>query len=474
MCSAFLESSAQMNHGSLLLVDDDPPILDAMAEYLRSLGHRTETATSCLDALQRMAEYPFDVVVCDVNLRDRDGFHLLEWARQNTPDTAIILLTGFGTIEHAVEAIRLGAFDYLTKPIIDDELNFSIERALGQRRIVQENKSLRAQLDQRYGMGNIIGRDYKMLKMFDLIESVADTRTTVLILGESGTGKTMTARAIHQLSSRRDKPFVEVACGALPDSLLESELFGHVAGAFTGAVHDRVGKFLQADGGTIFLDEMATASPSLQVKLLRVLQDREFEPVGGTKTHKVDIRLILATNADLEELVAKGEFRQDLYYRINVITLTQPPLRERIGDIPLLLQHFLEEFKEQTGKQVVGFSDAAVQTLQRYHWPGNVRELVNVVERSVVLSKGQYIGVDDLPEAIRRGSPLGESIQGRISSSTPLKAALADPERQILIEALESNGWNRQNTAKMLGINRTTLYKKMKKYGIEFEKQLQH
>lgn len=461
-----------MTNGSLLLVDDDKYVLDAMADYLRGLGYRAETSTCYRDAIQRMREYPFEVVVCDVNLPEQDGFELLEWARQNTPETSVILLTGFGTIENAVEAIRLGAFDYLTKPIICDELSFSIERAVGQRKIVQENKTLRAQLNERFGLGNLIGRDYRMQKMFDLIESVADTRATVLILGESGTGKTMTARAIHQQSARRGKPFVEVACGSLPDSLLESELFGHMAGSFTGATGDKMGKFLAADGGTIFLDEMATASPSLQVKLLRVLQDREFEPVGGNKTHKVDVRVILATNADLEEMVAKGEFRQDLYYRINVITLTQPPLRERIGDIPLLLEHFLREFNSQNGKHIEGFSEAAVQLLQRYNWPGNVRELVNIVERSVVLAKSNMIGTEDLPEALRRQAAAPEFGNSR-ANATPLKAALANPERQILLEALESHGWNRQNTAKALGINRTTLYKKMKKFSIDFDKQMQ-
>jgi DNA-binding NtrC family response regulator len=460
-----------MNHGSLLVVDDDRPLLESMAEYLRSLGHRTETATAAREAMSRMKEYPFDVVICDVNLPDQDGFHLLEWARQNTPDTQVILLTGFGTIESAVEAIRMGAFDYLTKPLIDDELNFSIQRALGQRQIVAENKQLKAQLDQRFGIGNIIGHDYRMLKMFDLIESVADTRTTVLILGESGTGKTMTARAIHQLSNRRDKPFVEVACGALPDSLLESELFGHVAGAFTGATGNKEGKFLQANGGTIFLDEIGTASPSLQVKLLRVLQDREFEPVGGNKTFKVDVRMILATNLDLEEQVRKGLFRQDLYYRINVVTLTQPPLRERIGDIPLLAEHYLREFVAQTGKKVTGFSQQAMQLLQRYRWPGNVRELVNVVERAVVLTKNPVIQPSDLPEALRAEEHTWTSGELR-PSGNHLKAALASPEKQLILEALEAHGWNRQNTAAALGINRTTLYKKMKRYGISFEQQV--
>ncbi|GAB4151080.1 MAG: sigma-54 dependent transcriptional regulator [Planctomycetaceae bacterium] len=458
------------NDGSLLVIDDDKHVLEAMADYLRQLGYRTETASTCLEAIERMREFPFEVAICDVCLPDADGFHLLDWAIENVPETAVILLTGYGTIESAVEAIRMGAFDYLTKPVIDEELSLSINRAIEKQRIVKENKTLKAQLNQRFGLANIVGQDYKMQRMFDLIESVADTQTTVLVLGESGTGKTMTARAIHQASNRRDKPFVEVACGALPDSLLESELFGHVAGAFTGATSDKVGKFLQADGGTIFLDEIATASPSLQVKLLRVLQDREFEPVGGTETHKVDVRLILATNVDLEEAVRKGEFREDLYYRINVITLTQPALRERIGDIPLLTEHYIAKFNEQTGKSIKGFDDAAMRLMQNYHWPGNVRELVNVVERAVVLSKDTVIQPHDLPASVRQEN--AHSPGGQAGLAGGLKDSLAEPERQIILEALEANSWNRQQTANMLGINRTTLYKKMKKYGIKFERQL--
>ncbi|MEO2015177.1 MAG: sigma-54 dependent transcriptional regulator, partial [Fuerstiella sp.] len=320
---------------------------------------------------------------------------------------------------------------------------------------------------------NIIGKDYKMLRMFELIESVADTRTTVLILGESGTGKTMTARSIHQLSNRADKPFVEVACGSLPETLLETELFGHVAGAFTGATHDKIGKFLQADGGTLFLDEVATASPQLQVKLLRVLQEREFEPVGGNETHKVDVRLVLATNQDLEECVRRGEFREDLFYRINVITLTQPSLRERLGDIPLLLDHYLKQFQLQTGRAIEGVDDAAVHALQQYQWPGNVRELVNVIERAVVLCKTDRITVGDLPEKLFSENELQSRIETHLGGAS-LKKALTTPERQLIVQALESNGWNRQNTAKSLGINRTTLYKKMKKYDIDFETVYKH
>ena len=457
--------------GSLLIVDDDKHICEAMADYLRSLGFRTETALNCQEGIDRLEDSRFDVVICDVHLPDQDGFHLLEFAVENKPETAIILLTGYGTIESAIEAIRMGAFDYLTKPVIDEELLMTIQRALSRKEIVEENKTLRGRLDAKYGLQNIIGHDYKMARMFDLIESVADTRATVLILGENGTGKTITARAIHQLSNRKNKPFVEVACGALPENLLESELFGHVKGSFTGATSDKIGKFLQADGGTLFLDEIATASPSLQVKLLRALQDREFEAVGSTETHKVDVRLIFATNADLEEMVRKGEFRQDLYYRLNVISITQPPLRERIGDIPLLIEHHLRILNEQNGKSVARFEDKALQLMQSYSWPGNVRELVNVIERAVVLSKGETIHAYELPENMH-DEAAGGGFSGNLVDSGSLKTAMAAPERQIIIEALEANGWNRQETAKMLGINRTTLYKKMKKYDIDFDKQM--
>jgi len=454
--------------GSLLVVDDDRHIQSAMADYLRGLGHRTETASTCTEALSRMEEFPFEVVICDVNLPDSDGFHLLQWTRDHAPETSVILLTGFGTIESAVEAIRMGAFDYLTKPVIDEELRFSIERAIGQRQIVEENRKLKAQLSQRFGLSSVIGKDYKMLRMFELMESVADTKTTVLILGESGTGKTMTARALHQLSNRREKPFVEVACGALSETLLESELFGHVAGSFTGASHDKVGKFLQADGGTLFLDEIATASPALQVKLLRVLQDREFEPVGGNFTHKVDVRLVLATNVNLEDAVRQGRFREDLYYRINVITLTQPSLRDRIGDIPLLAQHYMNYFCEQTGRKVSEIDDMAIHAMQNYNWPGNVRELVNVIERAVVLCRDGRITTSDLPEKLFAGQENRTTVAASLGNAS-LKAALTEPERQLIIHALESTGWNRQKTAKALGINRTTLYKKMKRYDIDFE-----
>ena len=299
--------------------------------------------------------------------------------------------------------------------------------------------------------------------MFDVIDAVADTRATVLVTGESGTGKSLVARAIHRRSSRRDKPFVEIACGALPETLLESELFGHAAGAFTGAVGEKLGKFKLADEGTIFLDEISTASPAMQVKLLRVLQDLEFEQVGGTKTFHVDTRVVLATNDDLGRMVAEGRFRQDLFYRINVINVELPPLRERVADIPLLAEHFLRQVCEDAGKQVRGFTDEAVAALERYRWPGNVRELQNAIERAVLLGRESVVGVDDLPPTVTASGRLSaQQIAGQ-----SLKEALESPERAIIREVLEANRWSRNATADALGINRTTLYKKMKRLGLE-------
>ena len=452
-----------MKAASLLLVDDDRQVLSSMADWLRQQGYELDTAAGRADALVALARKSYDIVLADIRLGDGDGFDILAHCRQHRPATSVILITGYGSVDSAVEAIRAGAFDYLTKPLIDDELEMSLERALNQRKVIEENKNLKAQLDLRFGMENIVGHDHRMLRIYDMIDSVADTRATILITGESGTGKSMIARAIHRRSSRRDKPFVEVACGALPETLLESELFGHVAGAFTGATGDKMGKFKQADEGTIFLDEIGTASPSMQVKLLRVLQELAFEQVGGTKTFTIDTRVILATNEDLGALVAQGRFRQDLYYRVNVINIELPPLRERISDIPLLANHFLAKACEESGKRVGGFTDHAMTAMQAYRWPGNVRELQNVIERAVLLGKSDKVGVEDLPGNLLAAGPVHLDPVGNRS----LKQALETPERQIILEVLESNHWNRHATAEALGINRTTLYKKMKRLGLE-------
>ncbi len=452
-----------MKNGALLLVDDDRRVLESMADWLRSQGHRVDTAASYAQAVAAVDKKNYDLVLADIRLGDGDGFDLLAHCRSAHPAAAVILLTGYGTAEAAIEAVRAGAFDFLTKPLIDDELEMAIERAFSQQTVIEENKNLKAQLDLRFGMESVVGNDHRMRRVFDMVEAVADTKTTVLITGESGTGKSLIARAMHRRSSRRSGPFVEVACGALPENLLESELFGHVAGAFTSAAGDKVGKFQQSEGGTIFLDEIGTASPAMQVKLLRVLQEFEFEPVGGNKTIHVDTRVILATNEDLAQRVAEGKFRQDLFYRVNVINIELPGLRDRVADIALLARHFLAQVCEETGKQVRGFSDEALTALSRHSWPGNVRELQNVIERAVLLGKGDLIRLEDLPRAVAAGAPVVVEPLGKRT----LKKALEAPERQIILEVLESCAWNRHLTADTLGINRTTLYKKMKRLGLD-------
>jgi len=451
----------------ILIVDDDRIILDSLGEFLRLEGYQVETATDVASALAVMGRQRVQLLITDVNMPRADGFELLRTIRQRFADTVVIVITGYGTIESAVEAIKMGAYDYLTKPIIDDEMRLVTQRALQQHSLIQENRSLKEQLGLRYSLENIIGSDYRMMKIFDLIESVADTRTTVLLNGESGTGKSLVARAIHQHSSRRDKPFVEVSCGALPETLLESELFGHVKGSFTGATHDKPGKFTAADGGTIFLDEISAASPALQVKLLRVLQERRFEPVGSNQTQTVDLRVLLASNRDLQEDVKANRFRQDLYYRINVVTIQMPALRERLADIPLLAEHFLSRYRQQLRKEVLDLTPEAVSALRRYTWPGNVRELENAIERAVVLTKGRHIAPDDLPPTVVEGAAAAPAQpSGEVA---PLKQALEGPERRIIEAALAAHHWNRQLTAEALQINRTTLYKKMKRYGLERE-----
>lgn len=453
-----------MIQGTLLLVDDDRALLESMTDWLRDQGLTVDPSIGYADALDKLRQKSYDMLLIDVRLQDGDGFDLLEQVRRNYPETHVVMMTGYGDADSAVEALRAGAADYLTKPIIDEELLMAMERAFNQRQVIEENTQLKKEIEKHHAMDNIVGQNPQMLKIFDMVESVADTKATVLITGESGTGKSMIARAIHRHSSRAAKPFIEVACGALPENLLESELFGHVAGAFTGASSNKVGKFMQANGGTIFLDEIGTASPAMQVKLLRVLQELEFEQVGGDKTFKVDVRIILATNEDLADAVADGRFRQDLYYRVNVINVALPSLRERQSDIQLLAQSFLEELKEDTNRTVKGFSDEAVAALENYPWPGNIRELQNVVERAVLLGKGEMIEASDLPRDVTGG---GRSMSiPRIGTMT-LKEALEEPERRIILEVLESNNWNRNATADTLGVNRTTLYKKMKKLGLE-------
>jgi len=469
----------------ILLVDDDYHLASSLGQWLIELGYDVDVANDLSQARHHLGGRPFDLIITDLRLGGEDGFDLIRYATKQHPDTAVLVMTGYATPDTAVEAVRAGAFDLLTKPVIDDELMLAIDRAINHHKVEQENESLRRQLDRRSGLENILSHDYRMMKIFDVIDSVADARASILITGENGTGKSMIARAIHHRSSRRGGPFVEVACGALPDTLLESELFGHVAGAYTGANTDRIGKFELADAGTLFLDEIGTATPAMQVKLLRVLQEFQFEPLGGMETRKVDTRVILATNQDLDAGVADGTFRQDLYYRINVINIVLPSLRERPGDIPLLVDHFLREAAEAGSRDVEGFDREAITVLQAYRWPGNVRQLENVVERAVLLGSDRVLGVHDLPPEVLAGtsheaaggsqggmngfssSASMSSAANVIAAGRSLREALEAPEREIILHSLRRHAWNRAATADELEINRTTLYKKMKRLGLD-------
>jgi DNA-binding NtrC family response regulator len=460
----------------ILIVDDDPVVAESLAEFLRSEGHTASIAGNAAEAIAHLdtadrAGSPAELVIADVSLPGEDGFSLLRRIAKDHPGTAVIVLTGYGTIESAVRALRLGAADFLTKPVVDAELRASVNRALEHRALLADGPGGgRRRIERKAALQAIVGSDHRMVRVFDLIQAVAPSRTTVLMTGESGTGKSMIAHAIHRAGPRRDKPFVEISCGSIPDTLLESELFGHVKGAFTGAHADKTGRFLAANTGTIFLDEINSASPGMQLKLLRIIQERRFEPVGSTQTAEVDVRIILASNQPLEELVTEGKFRHDLYYRINVVSIDLPPLRERTSDIPALAEHFLRLHAAELGKQIAGFSAEALERLKQYRYPGNIRELQNIVERAAVLSSRPTIGVDDLPPRVAQDvieSPSGPGAPEAPWSPMPLEQALREPERRIILKALKANHWNRQKTAEQLGINRTTLYKKIRALDIE-------
>lgn len=456
----------QQKNQQILLVDDDRHLLESMGAWLVEQGFTVSLASNSEEALRLLSEKDHDLALIDLRLGDEDGMALLRESKKHHPNLVVVLMTGYATVDTGVEAIRAGAFDLMTKPLIDDEILMAFDRALSQQKVLEENEQLKTQLDKRFGRDSIVGNDARMQKTFDMVDNIADTKATVLITGESGTGKSLIARAIHQRSNRRKAPFVEVACGALPENLLESELFGHVAGSFTGASTNKVGKFKQADGGTIFLDEIGTASPGMQVKLLRVLQELEFEQVGGTKTFKVNTRIILATNEDLSLAVAEGRFREDLYYRVNVINIELPALRQRVSDIPMLAQHFLTKVCNEENKQIEGFDAGAMRAMQDYSWPGNVRELQNIVERAVLLGSGPVLGLQDLPAHIT-ACGTGTLKIAPTGKRQTLKEALEGPERQIILQCLRENNWNRNQTAEQLSVNRTTLYKKMKKLGLE-------
>jgi len=457
--------SGNNNGRHILIVDDEPLVRRSLSELLTLSGYAVSTAGNGKEALDLLKTYNADIIISDLKMPEMDGTQLLRQIRNNYPDIAFILITGYGSIENAVDAMRDGAYDYITKPIIDSEVKILLERIVSQRRIMEENVRLKEELSssRKERFHNIVGKTPSMQKIYALIEAIMHTRANVLIHGESGTGKHVIAHAIHKYNEQeRGKPFVEVSCGALTETLLESELFGHVKGAFTGAIKDKPGRFELADGGTLFLDEIDAFSPHLQVKLLRVLQEGEFERVGDTKTIKVDIRIIAATNQGLQELIRQGKFRTDLYYRLNIISIEVPPLRERKDDIPLLVSEFIKTHSKHTSRKIEGVSKDALALLMSYDWPGNIRELENVIERAIILTKGNLINACDFPDFL---------INLRLESapdnaSQRLKDALTYPEKELILNALKAVEWNRNEAAGKLGINRTTLYKKMRKFGL--------
>jgi DNA-binding NtrC family response regulator len=458
-----------MRNESILIADDALDIRASMAELLRSEGFAADTVADGQEAMEKVDSRFFDVVLTDLAMPRKDGMEVLKYVNEHSPETICIIITGYGSIRNAVEAMRIGAFDYMTKPVKAEEVMLVIERALEVRDLRRENRSLKRQLRTRYGFDRIVGKSLPMQAVFDMIEKVAGTESTVLISGESGTGKELIAHAIHYASDRRDRPFVPINCAAIPEELLESELFGHEKGAFTHAIRTRIGRFELGNKGTIFLDEVGEMSPALQVKLLRVLQERQFERVGGVRTIQVDIRILAATNRPLEDMVREGRFREDLFYRLNVIPIRVPPLRERITDIPLLIRHFLEKIRHKKNTAVERIEDDAVQCLTAYDWPGNVRELENMIERLVILGTGPLITVDNLPEHIakarRRMAPNGVVVPAPSLPDEGLSLSLAveQLEKILILEALERTGGVKNRAAKLLRLNRTTLIEKMKR-----------
>jgi DNA-binding NtrC family response regulator len=448
----------------ILIVDDDAEVLEVIADVLRDGGYVVNTAPGGAKAIKAVDAEFYDLVVTDLKMPKVDGMKVLKHIVDQSPDTMCIILTGYGSIESAVEAIKAGAFHYITKPVKSNEILMVVEKALKYKLLERENILLRQQLKKKYRFENFVGDSSPIQEVFELIEKVADTDSTVLITGESGTGKELIAKAIHYNSYRRDNPMVVINCGAIPEELLESELFGHERGAFTGAHKSRMGRFELANGGTIFLDEIGDMSPNLQVKLLRVLQEQKFERVGSTRTIGVDIRTIAATNQDLFSAVKKGSFREDLYYRLNVIPIKVPPLRQRRSDIPLLVDFFVKKFGQEKQKRVKGFTSQAMDAVLKYEWPGNVRELENLIERVVILAGGDEIGLDDIPEPVKGRAETIESLGITIpKSDIPFEHAVEEYEKGLILQALHETNWVKTKAAKLLKMNRTTLIEKMKK-----------
>jgi two-component system response regulator AtoC len=448
----------------ILIVDDDEITCNLLEEVLSKEGYGVDKALNGREAIDKGEKKAYDVVLTDIRMMDVDGMEVLRAYRQKSPDTIIIMMTAFGSIETAIQAIKEGAYDYVSKPFKLDEIKLTIRRSLEQKRLLQENILYRQELITKYKLENIVGRSPQMLQVYKTVARVAESRSTVLITGESGTGKELVARAIHFNSPRSSKPFVAVDCGSLAETLLESELFGHVRGAFTGAVANKKGLFEEAENGTCFLDEVGDISLAMQAKLLRIIQEHEIKRVGGTETIRIDVRIVAATNKNLEELVVEKKFREDLVYRLNVVSIHLSPLRERMDDVPILADHFLRKYAAENKKAVSRISTEAMDLLLRYHWPGNVRELENILERAVTLSRHSLILPEDLPRRFRvEANEIG-------ASSLPSQISLTDLEKLYIKKVLDETGGNKKKAADILGIDRRTLYRMAARYGISLKR----
>jgi len=439
----------------ILVVDDEEIVRESLCAWLQEDGYSVEVAPNGGVAIERMKSEPWAILLVDLKMPGIDGLQVLEEARKLQPDAFVIIMTAYATVDTAVKAIKIGAYDYLVKPLRPEELSSMLERLIAQQELMRENLLLKKALKRQYSFQNFLSKSKKVQDVFDVAKAAADSASTILVLGESGTGKELLARAIHEESPRRTGPFVAVSCAALTESLLESELFGHEKGAFTGAASQKRGKFEQAQGGTLFLDEIGDISPKLQVDLLRALEERRFYRVGGSEPIDVDVRIIAATNRDLKKAIDEGTFRDDLYYRLNVIAITLPPLRERKEDIPMLVEHFVEQLCVETGKRIEGVSTETMDFLVGYDWPGNVRELKNVLERAAVLVKGPIIEPDDLGLPVTGASDTEGSTE-----------SLREMERRHILKVLNEQSWNVTRSAQALGIDRVTLYHKIKKYDL--------
>ncbi|MDH4223094.1 MAG: sigma-54 dependent transcriptional regulator [candidate division Zixibacteria bacterium] len=449
----------------ILVVDDDNLMKDFLKETLTRSEYLVDLASSGDEALDKLKLKEYDVIVSDIRMPKLGGMELLKAARENSPDIKVVMMTAYGTVENAVEAMKLGAFDYIMKPFSADEIELVVKKAFEYKKLIIENRMLKSEVAGKYRFQNIVGKSPQMQKVFEMVDMIADSRSSVFLAGESGTGKELIAKAIHYNSSRKDGPFIKINCAALPEGLVESELFGHEKGAFTGALRQTRGRFEMADGGTLLLDEISEMPPGLQAKLLRVLQEREFERVGSGQSIQVDVRIISTSNRNVEEEIKKGNFREDLFFRLNVIPIHLPPVRERKEDIALLVQHFLQKYNQENNRNVQGFSEKVNKLFMEYHWPGNVREIENYLERAVVTTKNKILTPDDFPkELFFRKADYDDS-------GLKVGCTIAEMEKALILKTLDAHAGNKTKAAEILGVSSRTLRNKLQEYGLKEEKE---